>query len=103
MCYLLREASRNATDLQKWSVLDATRNVVVAWDKDPSCVIVNCIMKSGFGTKVAEEFEFEQVFRDKHFKTKLTWSSLLAKHQSILQYHMNISFFRKLIQYTVLI
>lgn len=60
MCYLLQGISRNATDWQKWNVLDAMINVIISWDKVSLHVIVNHFAKEDFGTKAAKKVKLEQ-------------------------------------------
>jgi hypothetical protein len=53
--FLLREIERNIpmTIIRNWNVMDAMRDVAVAWESISSSVIQNCFTKCGFGIEVA--------------------------------------------------
>ncbi|KAJ8893916.1 hypothetical protein PR048_006517, partial [Dryococelus australis] len=47
--YLIHQLEQQKCSQPKWNVLDAMRNIIMAWDSVSADTIQNCFAKSGFG------------------------------------------------------
>ncbi|KAJ8867761.1 hypothetical protein PR048_031564 [Dryococelus australis] len=61
--YLIRQLEQQKCSQPKWHMLDAMRNILMAWDNVSADTIQNCFAKSGFGKTgggAEEERDFEE-------------------------------------------